>query len=275
MPPIADAPPADPDDAASGDADLGGYSDIGGFHPFEQSGPVTGTASEQEASEVLAILSALQYVPSAPDDTASESVDLAVSDAAKSPTASPSAALSLPSHSDGGMIELPREPLVVLSGPVEISPEDLEPRPRPVPVQMDRIIGRFQEFEVSTVDNSASSFPSMPEALSLPSPIQREAALSSEHDLEQATESPPTSGESPGVTRSLETGEGPDRGMLVHPEGVVTAGPSLLIAAASVYFAYAGFTSRAADVREPDSRKRLRIQHQLGSSFDVAPFDRQ
>jgi hypothetical protein len=262
---IPNSPPVKyPDDSS-----LGGYTDIDEFGgggptgPMGPAGPLADGVPNQEAREVLALLSALQYVPKGEHVVADDVLERLAADVAQlnQPRTSGSESLYT-SRFEGGMVGLVRETLVERrDGDVESSGES-GATGREERSEVESIQGRFQAFEVSTMEvvpPSAHVEQLQAEAIRLP---VVQAALSGGADGgEPGTnrgslrEPQPPGTESGSSEVSPIDNEGRERNVssnVMAEPGDTATNRALRAAAACVFLLYSSRTARSADVKEPE-----------------------
>ena len=268
-PPEADAP--------------GGLIELGEFGPHGGTpAPPTQSTSNLEIRGILEILAGLQYVPA--PASANEIGKSPAAAATDLPGPPPIAGSQEPLHReaiDGGLIAL--EPGGPISESVGSRPDATQPDDPPlgVTIQMDRLSGRFQAFEVSTAEVLPSTSPPLAPAESGDDPTDsRPSAFdpATVRGVPTATSAgavpaPPAGSNSTGAGTAETSSDASDQQSLsaAAADGQQTSAPAPAtssitssrlsqVAAAAILSFYAARTLKPADVRQPGKRKSLQAR---------------
>ena len=276
------APPPhveDPDSSAPG-----GLVEMGDFEA-QPASPLTEGMPDREASEVLALLAALQYVPRGEHAVSEDVLERLAADAARLSTSQPAGSAELdPLRSEGGMVGLVREALIETRSETGEGGGDDVLRPDEQ-TGIESIPGRYQAFEVSTVEIAPNSVAALgmrgaQAAARMEIPAGQDetwedrawegrVCKGSEADVEElaeargevvallAGEEANASNVGPDMSRGASSVE--SSGPMFEP---VEAGTSrtLRAAAAFVFLLYSSRTARSMDVREPEQGRGVALR---------------
>jgi len=245
--PLPDTPP--PDSSLGGLTDIGELDNRGG-----PAGTLSGNEQIKDVREVLELLAALQYVPSADQNVGDSLLDTLAADIATvTPAVASGESFHLP-QVQGGMIGLVRDTLTAEAPGDDHEPAEGAELPLGVSIQMDGVYGRFQAFEVSTAEalpQTPTAPPARRELISLPNAADDAMPPSSEVDA--APRSPvDAAGVAPAFSSPYESSASDAPPAALRDASGETASRTLRAAAAAVFLAYAASATRSVDVRKPD-----------------------
>ncbi len=254
----------------------GGLVEMGDFEA-QPAGPLAEGAPDREASEVLALLAALQYVPRGEHAVNEDVLERLAADMAQLSAPKPAGSAELdPPRIEGGMVGLVREALIETgSDTADGGGDDVL---RPDETGIESIPGRYQAFEVSTVEVlpnrvAALDMRGAPAAARMESPAGQDEAWESreaaDEELAEARgafvallagdEAAVSNGGRDVPSSASGASSGAPAGLMVEPaEGGTSR--TLRAAAAFVFLLYSSRTARSTDVREPEQGRGVGLR---------------